>query len=80
MEGHTYIEMNYCKQQKLNGRKLLWFSQILGELQKFSLLIDGSRTIDIIMKAKSQRFSQNFHKSYQTMKLFSRLTIVVHGI
>ena len=80
MEGHTYIEMNSCKQQKLSGRKFLWFSRILDESQKFSLLIDGCHAIDIIVKAKSQRFSQNFHKSYQTVKLFSRLTIVVQGI
>ena len=32
------------------------------------------------MEAKSQRFSQHFHNSYQTEKLFSRLTFVVYGI
>ena len=31
------------------------------------------------MAAKSQRFSQHFHKSYQTVKLFSRLTFFVYG-
>ena len=31
------------------------------------------------MEAKLQRFSQHFHKSYQTTKLFSCLTFVVYG-
>ena len=34
----------------------------------------------VIMEAKSQRFSEHFHKSYQTVKLFSCLTFVVYGI
>ena len=61
----------YRKQQKLSGRKLSRFLWIFDELQKFSLLIDRRHAIDIIMEAKSQRFSQHFHKSYQTVKLFS---------
>ena len=67
----------YRKQQKLSRRTLSWFLQIFDELQKFSLPIDRHCTVDIIMEAKSQRFS---HKSYQTAKLFSRLTFVVYGI
>ena len=70
----------YCKQQKLSRRKLSWFSWIFDELQKFSLLIDRHHAIDIIMEAKSQKFSQPFHISYQTVKLFSRLTFVVYGM
>ena len=51
--------------------------QIFDELQKFSLLYVIDRcAIDIIMEAKLQRFSQHFHKSHQTMKLFFRLTFV----
>ena len=67
------------KQQKLSGRKLMWFLQIFDESRKFFLLIDRCRVVDIIMEAKLQRFSQNFHKSYQTMKLFSHLTFVGCG-
>ena len=32
------------------------------------------------MEAKSQKFTQHFHKSYQTAKLFSCLTFVVYDI
>ena len=32
------------------------------------------------MEARLQRFSQHFHKSYQTTKLFSHLTFVVYGM
>ena len=56
------------------------FVEIFDEPQKFSLLIDRCHAIDIIMEAKSLRFSQLFHKSYQTVKLFSHLTFVVYGI
>ena len=69
----------YRKQQKLCGRKLLWFSQIFDKPQNFFLLIDRHRAVDIITEAKSRRFSQHHHKSYQTAKLFSRLTFVVYG-
>ena len=54
----------YSKQQKLSRRTLSWFLRIFDELQKFSLPIDRHCTIDIIMEAKSRRFS---HKSYQTV-------------
>ena len=53
--------------------QFLW---IFNESQKFSLLIDKSRPTDIIMEAKAQKFSQHFYKSYQTAKLFFRLTFV----
>ena len=44
-------------------------------------VIDRRRAIDIIMEAKSQSFLNIFmHKSYQTMKLFCRLTFVVYGM
>ena len=45
----------------------------------FSLLIDRRCTVDIIMEAKSRRFSQHFYKSYQTAKVFSCLSFVVYG-
>ena len=67
---HTF---KYRKQQKLSERKLLLFSEIFDESQKFSLLIDRRHTVDIIMEAKLRRFSQYFHKSYQTAKLFHLL-------
>ena len=43
----------YHKQQKLSRRKLSQFLRIFDELQKFSLLIDRHRAVDIIMEAKS---------------------------
>ena len=42
----------YSKQQKLHKRKLLWFSQIFNELQKFSLLIVLQSKMAIITEAK----------------------------
>ena len=68
------------KQQMLSGRKLSRFLQIFNESQNFSLLIDRRHAIDIIMEPKSQQFSQHFHKSYQTTKLFSCLKFVVYSI
>ena len=73
---HTRYSI-YHKQQKLSGRKVL---QIFDESQKFSLLIDRHHTVDTIMEAKSQRFSQHFHKSYQITKLFSHLTFVAYSM
>ena len=66
----------YRKQRKLSGRKLLRFSRIINESRKFSLLIDRCHAIDIIMEAKSQKFSQHFHKP---SKLFSCLTFVIYS-
>ena len=58
----------YRKQQKLSSRKPSRFLWIFDESQKFSLPIDR------------RRFSQHFHKSYRTAKLFSSLTFVVYDI
>ena len=49
------------------------------ESQKFFLLIDRCHAIDIIMEAKSRKFSQHFYRSYQTTKPFSCLTFVFYG-
>ena len=35
--------------------------------------------IDIIVEAKLQKFSQHFHKSYQSVKLFSHVSFVAYG-
>ena len=62
--GKQSVYYNYHKQQKLNGRKLLRFSRIFDELQKFSLLIDKRHPLDIANYVnKSCKFSQQFHKS-----------------
>ena len=73
-------DFKYREQQKLSGSKLSWFSWILAESRKFSLLIDRRRAADIIVEAKLWRFSQHYHKFYQTTKLFSHLTFVVYSI
>ena len=46
---------NYRKQQKLSGRKLSWFLQILDESRKFPLLIVRHCAIDIITVWKQNR-------------------------
>ena len=74
-----YYCEGYRKQQKLSSKILSRFLQIFDELQKISLLTDRLCDIDIIMEAKSQRFSQHFLKSYQAAKVFSRLTFVVYS-
>ena len=68
----------YTVNNKLSKRKLSRFKQIFDESRNFSLLIDRCSAIDIIMEAKLQRFSQHFHKSYRTAKLFSHLIFVVY--
>ena len=45
------------------------FLQIFDESCKFSPLIERRHAVDIIMEAKLQKFSQHFHKSYQSTKL-----------
>ena len=53
---HQYLfSAKYRKQQKLSGRKLSWFLQILDELRKFPLLIDRHRAVDIITVWKQNR-------------------------
>ena len=53
----TMLFLAYSKQQKLSRRKPLRFLQIFEKSQKFSLLIEKRCPVDMIMEAKSRRFS-----------------------
>ena len=71
----------YNKRQKLCERKASWFSRIFDESWKFSLYerFEQRQHFRLQLKQNRESFPCIWIKSSNTVKLFSRLTVVVYG-